>query len=157
MGGLRLSNTGLAKRMRDASQLDGGKPLATSHTNIAKYVAGQHTPTPRACQVMLNVMGQLANHRFAPADIGYPDVRLDSDPAVSDLSGIYFPSRFTFAGVCIWCHRRGCNCQLCRDRHRGAEWAICSLCDGAAIECTCIFGMVAITASLVTTIEEAIR
>lgn len=157
MGGLRLSNHGLARRMRDASQLDGGKPLATSNTNIAKYLAGQHTPTPRACQVMLNVLGQLANHRFIPADIGYPNVRLDFDPTVADLSGICFPSRFTFAEVCIWCHRRGCNDRRCRDRHHDARWAICSLCDGTAIECTCTFGMVAITMSLMTTIEEATR
>ncbi|MTJ60570.1 hypothetical protein [Nocardia seriolae] len=157
MGGLRLTNHGLARRMRDASQLDGGKPLATSNTNIAKYLAGQHTPTPRVCQVMLNVLGQLANHHLTPADIGFPNVRLELDPRVSDLSGISFPPRFTFAGVCIWCHRRGCNDQRCRDRHRGAQWAICSLCDGAAIECTCTFGMIAITTSLTATIGEVTR
>ncbi|MFJ4651487.1 hypothetical protein ACIP5Y_09470 [Nocardia sp. NPDC088792] len=157
MGGLRLSNTSLARRMRDTSRLDGGKPLATSHTQIAKYLAGQHCPTPRACKVMLDVLSQLAHSPFAPADIGYPNMLLDTSTGLEILSGIYFPSRFTFAGVCIWCHRRGCTDQRCRDRHRAADWAICSICDGAAIECTCTFGMVAITHSMVTTIEEATR
>ncbi|SUA73666.1 Uncharacterised protein [Nocardia otitidiscaviarum] len=157
MGGLRLSNHGLARRMRDASRLDGGKPLSTTNTHIAKYVAGIHRPTPRTCQVMLNVLSQLANNSFAPADIGYPDVVLEFDPEAKDLSGVFFPPRFTFAGVCIWCHRRGCNDRRCRDRHRAVEWAVCSLCDGAALECTCTFGMVAITPTLVTTVKEVSR
>ncbi|MFJ9367666.1 hypothetical protein ACIRRA_25050 [Nocardia sp. NPDC101769] len=70
---LGVSNKGLAHRMREASQRDGGKPIATSHTTIARYRAGENEPRPRALELMLSVLSRKAGRRIAAEQIGYVD------------------------------------------------------------------------------------
>ncbi|MBF6238250.1 helix-turn-helix transcriptional regulator [Nocardia otitidiscaviarum] len=56
------------------------------------------------------------------------------------------PARFSFAGVCIWCERRGCTDSDCVIRHESALWEECSACGGAPWTrpggCGCLYGLV---------------
>ncbi|QWF79769.1 hypothetical protein [Amycolatopsis sp. CA-230715] len=69
-----VSNKGLAKRVQDLSRQDGGQAVSPSHTSIAKYLSGQiGQPSPRACQVIAKVLGNLLGRPLTSADIGYPE------------------------------------------------------------------------------------
>ncbi|MEV0712332.1 helix-turn-helix transcriptional regulator [Nocardia aurea] len=56
------------------------------------------------------------------------------------------PSRFSFAGVCIWCERAGCVSADCVVRHESSHWVTCSTCAGMPWTrrggCGCLFGVV---------------
>ena len=48
-----MTNKGLAKRMTDLSNIDGGEPIAPSHTNVEKWLSGAtRRPKARTCHVL---------------------------------------------------------------------------------------------------------
>ncbi|SUA73667.1 Uncharacterised protein [Nocardia otitidiscaviarum] len=150
---LRLSNKGLARLMWKVSREDGGEPVSPDGSTIARYKSGQHQPSVRSCQVMVKVLEQLTGHPVSPADIGYSEQELSLATFAydrHDLSGVFFPSRLTFAGVCIWCQHRGCTSERCNQRHLASRWLVCPTCDGAGIGCDCTFGMVMATPAATT-------
>lgn len=70
----RVSNKGLAKRMRDLSCGDNGDPISPAHTNVAKWLNGEiKRPAARTCQVMAKVLSELLGRPLTMHDIGYPD------------------------------------------------------------------------------------
>lgn len=87
-----VSNKGLARRMQEFSRADGGPPLATSHTNIGKYLSGEvGKPGARACQVMIGVLDQLINRNLRTVDIGYPDIKLGNEPVDPPIDSFESP------------------------------------------------------------------
>jgi tetratricopeptide (TPR) repeat protein len=70
-----LSNKGLAKRMRDLSNSDGGEPIAPSHTNVDKWVSGEtRRPKARTCHVLAKVFTQVLGRPITMDDVGYGEV-----------------------------------------------------------------------------------
>ncbi|WP_282775914.1 hypothetical protein [Nocardia sp. CC201C] len=87
-----VQNHGLANRMREASQRDGGKPVKTSNTNIAKYRDGRTAePGARHCEVMLKVLSELVGRNLSPADIGYPGIKLEQKPTLALVESFESP------------------------------------------------------------------
>ncbi|UGT45168.1 hypothetical protein LTV02_18015 [Nocardia yamanashiensis] len=91
-----VKNHGLANRMQEASRLDGGEVLETSHSNIQKYRTGVTAePKPRTCAVMLNVLSELVKRDLSPADIGFPGVKLDRKPSLALVESFESPLMIT--------------------------------------------------------------
>ncbi|MFJ4651486.1 hypothetical protein ACIP5Y_09465 [Nocardia sp. NPDC088792] len=142
---LRLSNKGFARLMGEISRQDGGQPVTPDGSTLSRYKSGQHQPSARSCQVMVKVLEQICGHPVTPADIGYSEEELSPSTLAfnhHDLSNTFFPSRLTFAGICIWCQRRGCTSDRCTQRHHASRWRVCPVCDGTAIGCECTYGMI---------------
>ncbi|APA94202.1 hypothetical protein [Nocardia seriolae] len=142
---LGLSNKGFARLMREVSRQDGGAAVSPDGSSLARYKSGEHQPSTRTLQVMVKVLEQITGHQFSTDELGYPDRDLTLPAIVHrphTLSSMFFPSRLTFAGVCIWCQRRGCTAVECIEEHRASRWLVCPICDGTAIGCECTFGMI---------------
>ncbi|OBF63931.1 hypothetical protein A9X06_09280 [Mycobacterium sp. 852002-51759_SCH5129042] len=78
---LEISNKGLAHRICERSQRDGGKPVKTGHTAIARYISGEYTPSDRNRQLLIAVLSEKAGRAISGDEIGYPDRAIDPDPA----------------------------------------------------------------------------
>lgn len=142
---LRLSNKGFARLMSEVSRQDGGAPVSPGGSTLARYKSGEHQPSARTLQVMVKVLEQLTGRRFSAQDLGYSNEDLMLTAIVHSshsLSSMFFPARLTFAGVCIWCHQRGCTAIECIEEHHASRWLVCPICDGTAIGCECTFGMI---------------
>lgn len=69
-----VTNKGLARRMREYSERDGGPLLKTTHTTIARYLSGAtDRPSERSCAVMAAVLSHLTGRTLTTEDLGYPD------------------------------------------------------------------------------------
>lgn len=69
-----MSNKGLAARMQDCSRADGGNPLKTDHTHIAKYISGAtKRPKTRSLDVMRLVFSERLGRPVSVADLGYEE------------------------------------------------------------------------------------
>ncbi|MFD7846140.1 helix-turn-helix domain-containing protein [Nocardia sp. NPDC059764] len=104
MSELGLSNKGFARLMCQVSRQDGGAPVSPGGSSLARYKSGEHQPSARTLQVMVKVLEQITGRRFTTGDLGYSDEDLMLTAIVHSphsLSGIFFPARLTFAGVCI--------------------------------------------------------
>ncbi|MEC3952867.1 hypothetical protein VMT65_07485 [Nocardia sp. CDC153] len=87
-----IKNHGLANRMQEASLRDGGKPVKTSHTIVQKWRDGTTgQPMVRQCAVMLKVLSELVGRDLKPADIGYPDIKLDQKPTLAIVESFEDP------------------------------------------------------------------
>ncbi|MFB7722324.1 helix-turn-helix domain-containing protein [Nocardia sp. NPDC056100] len=145
MAELGISNKGLAKRMRDAAERDRAVPIGCTHSTIARYLSGENRPRSHSLAILLDVLSQLADRPFAAADIGYPDMAVEMKTRCQQE---FRPPRLTFAGVCMWCGRRGCNSRACIAQHLRSNWVVCSDCEGTLVNyaderpCGCVFGMI---------------
>jgi tetratricopeptide (TPR) repeat protein len=70
-----LTNKGLAKRMTDLSNIDGGEPIAPSHTNVEKWLSGAtRRPKARTCHVLVRVLSNALGRPITVDDVGYGQV-----------------------------------------------------------------------------------
>lgn len=84
----QLSQKSLAAHMRMASERDGGKPIAPSHTNVSKWLSGEtRRPNARTCQVLVKVLNARLQRRIALEDVGYGGVSSD----VPDQPALDYP------------------------------------------------------------------
>ncbi|MBH0775066.1 tetratricopeptide repeat protein [Nocardia bovistercoris] len=69
-----VTNKGLARRMKEYSERDGGSLLKPTHTTIARYLSGAtERPSERSCAVMVAVLSSLTGRTLTSDDLGYPD------------------------------------------------------------------------------------
>ncbi|MEV6101476.1 hypothetical protein [Nocardia sp. NPDC051981] len=73
MAEVGLRPKGLANRMRQYSEQDGGRPVHPKHTNVGRYIDGVNRPSQRSLDVMLSVLSIEARRPLSAADIGYLD------------------------------------------------------------------------------------
>jgi tetratricopeptide (TPR) repeat protein len=64
----RMSNKGLAKRVRDLAQQD-GRPISTDHVAISRYLDGMQ-PKPRTAEYIARSISERVGRRVAPGDLG---------------------------------------------------------------------------------------
>ncbi|MFE3986561.1 hypothetical protein ACFXPR_18945 [Nocardia tengchongensis] len=76
-----VSAKGLAHRMQQFSEQDGGQPVRPKHTTIARYIAGENHPKRRSVDVMLGVLSVVTGRALTGADIGYPEQSKPDDLA----------------------------------------------------------------------------
>jgi len=70
-----MTNKGLAKRMTDLSNIDGGEPIAPSHTNVEKWLSGAtRRPKARTCHVLVRVLSNALGRPITVDDVGYGEV-----------------------------------------------------------------------------------
>lgn len=70
-----LTNKGLAKRMTDLSNVDGGDPIAPTHTNVDKWLRGEtRRPKARTCHVLVRVLSNALGRPVTVDDVGYGEV-----------------------------------------------------------------------------------
>ncbi|MGX1561270.1 sporulation protein [Streptomyces sp. NPDC055506] len=81
----KVSNKGLAKRMRDAAD-QRGISLGTTHVSVQRWRDGSGIQ-PQTAAIMADVLSSKLGHRVSPADLGFFD---QSRPAASDSVG--YPS-----------------------------------------------------------------
>lgn len=85
----QLSQKSLAAHMRMASERDGGKPIAPSHTNVSKWLSGEtRRPNARTCQVLVKVLSARLQRRLALEDVGYGSAAGDA-PDVAENGAAY--------------------------------------------------------------------
>lgn len=68
-----ISAKGLAFRMKQFSEQDGGQPVSPKHTTIARYIAGENRPKQRSIDVMVGVLSIMTGRSLKPSDIGYEE------------------------------------------------------------------------------------
>ncbi|WP_338602659.1 hypothetical protein [Saccharopolyspora sp. SCSIO 74807] len=70
-----MTNKGLAKRMADLSNIDGGEPIAPTHTNVEKWLSGAtRRPKARTCHVLVRVLSHAVGRPVTVDDVGYGEV-----------------------------------------------------------------------------------
>ncbi|SEB28782.1 hypothetical protein SAMN04489727_2149 [Amycolatopsis tolypomycina] len=82
----QLSQKSLAHHMRMISERDNGKPIAPSHTNVAKWLSGEtRRPNARTCQVLVKALSGRLQRRLTLEDVGYGGGRPGNTPDESPL------------------------------------------------------------------------
>ncbi|MCU1644594.1 MAG: hypothetical protein JWN03_4869 [Nocardia sp.] len=81
MKDLQISNKGLAHRMQQCSQQDGGQPVRPTHTTVARYIAGRNRPRPRTLEVLAAALGEKAGRSVTPEEIGYQEIAPPPNPS----------------------------------------------------------------------------
>lgn len=72
------SNKGLARRVRELSDRDGGAPVQADHVQVARWLNGSiRQPHPRTCRLIARALAEKLGRPVKLAEIGYTDVRSD--------------------------------------------------------------------------------
>ncbi|WP_245659977.1 hypothetical protein [Nocardia gamkensis] len=143
-----LSQAAAAEAMRAHA----GRVLPDAEHLVRRWKAwelGENKPGREYAQIVAATLGTVTASLF-PVVAVLPDVEA-SPPVLSALR----PSRFSFAGVCIWCEGRDCVSPVCVNRHNLSEWEVCPACAGmpwrqSGGRCQCLFGLVQAAAKFAT-------